>query len=691
MRRTPFATTFAWIALSLVSTSAFAEPPTAASAPKDDARMNWWRDARFGMFIHWGLYAIPAGEWNGATHHGEWIRESAQIPVEKYEEFKKQWNPVKFDANAWASLAKEAGVRYVVITSKHHDGFCLFDSKQTDWDVMDTPFHRDILKELSTAVRSQGLTMCWYHSIMDWHHPDYLPRRSWEKRSTEGADFGRYVNYLHSQVEELLTNYGPIGVMWFDGEWEGTWNHELGQSLYDECRKLQPNVIVNNRVDKGRAGMAGMTVDSLYAGDYGTPEQEIPGRGLPGVDWETCMTMNDHWGYNKRDKNFKSSRELIRMLVDIASKGGNYLLNVGPTADGQIPEESIERLKAMGRWMKVNGTAIYGTQASPFEKVSFGRCTQKKDGANTHLYLEVFDWPADGKLVLEGLGNAPVHARLLAKPDVDLPIAKSDSAITITLGEAGGAPADADCSVVDLVVGGDPIVYEAPRIVAPADAFVSAIDVVIQTNSPSLEIRYTRDGSNPTKKSEIAKAPIHLTETGTLRAQAFHDGKAVSAIVDKRFEKVQPRPSVNTLESKPGLLGEVYKGKFSKISEFANGKPEQTEEFTNVGIGSHGGQEFFGLRLRGYIEVDADELYRFELTSDDGARLYVDNELVVDLDGLHSTESKVGSIPLSKGPHALRVDYFNQTGGAELALRVGTLTRELAPVPPATLSHPQAR
>ena len=247
-------------------------------------RMEWWREARFGMFIHWGLYSIPAGEWQGKTGYGEWIRDSAQIPVEQYDQFVKQFNPVKFNADQWVRIARDAGAKYIVITTKHHDGFCLFDSKVSDYDIMSAPYRRDIMKQMAEACRREGLRICWYHSIMDWHHPDYLPRRGWEKRSSEGADFNRYVSYLKGQVKELLTRYGDIGVMWFDGEWEDTWNHERGQDLYDFVRSLQPNVIVNNRVDKGRGGMGGMS-DAGFAGDYGTPRagnsrDRYPGRVL---------------------------------------------------------------------------------------------------------------------------------------------------------------------------------------------------------------------------------------------------------------------------------------------------------------------------------------------------------------------------------------------------------------------------
>lgn len=380
------------------------QPQHQEQAQEPEDRMEWWRDARFGMFIHWGLYAIPAGEWNGTTNHAEWIRTTAQIPLEEYDKFLDEFNPVKFDADAWVKMAKDAGMKYIVITSKHHDGFVLFDSKTSDFDVMATPFKRDILKELSEACKKEGIKLCFYHSIMDWHHPDYLPRREWEKtRTVDGAEFPRYVDYMKTQLKELITNYGELGVLWFDGEWEDTWTHADGVELYDYVRSLQPNIIINNRVDKGRQGMQGLTKEGDFAGDFGTPEQEIPATGLPGVDWESCMTMNDHWGYNKHDDNWKSSEDLIRKLVDIASKGGNFLLNIGPKADGAFPQESIERLATIGDWMDIYSESIYGTQASPIAEVEWGRITQKQVDGKTRIYLHIFNWPEDGQLKLEGL------------------------------------------------------------------------------------------------------------------------------------------------------------------------------------------------------------------------------------------------------------------------------------------------
>jgi len=233
-----------------------------------DERMEWWREARFGMFIHWGLYAIPAGEWKGETNHAEWIRTTAQIPIDVYDEFIDEFNPIKFNAEDWVRMAKDAGMKYIVITSKHHDGFCLFDSEYADFDIMSSPFKRDILKELSDACHKEGIKICWYHSIMDWHHPDYLPRRGWEmNRTSEGADLDRYILHMKNQLKELVENYGDIGVLWFDGEWEGTWSNEYGKDLYNYVRNLSPDIIINNRVDVGRSGMAGLTREGEYAGD----------------------------------------------------------------------------------------------------------------------------------------------------------------------------------------------------------------------------------------------------------------------------------------------------------------------------------------------------------------------------------------------------------------------------------------
>jgi len=395
-------------------------------------RMDWWREARFGLFIHWGLYSIPAGQWDGSTDHAEWIRHTAQIPLDQYNELVSKFNPEKFDASEWVSFAKNAGIKYIVITSKHHDGFCLWDSKETDFDIMSTPFKRDILKELSDACSKEGIVLCFYHSIMDWHHPDYLPRRMWENdREVKDADIARYVAYMKNQLNELLANYGEIGVLWFDGEWEETWTHENGKYLYNYLRNRYPDLIINNRVDKGRTDMAGMTSDSTFFGDFGTPEQEVPSTGLPGIDWESCITMNDNWGYNKYDNHWKSSEDLIRTLIDVTSKGGNLLLNVGPTSEGLFPDSSIKRLNDIGEWMKVNSDAIYGTHAGPFHELPWGRCTQKVKGKNTILYFFVFDWPENDEITIPFMENKIIRVfALTEKGKMEVPFEITDNSLT---------------------------------------------------------------------------------------------------------------------------------------------------------------------------------------------------------------------------------------------------------------------
>ena len=365
-------------------------PETGETQEQFAARTKWWREAKFGMFIHWGIYAVPADstDLHGNKVAGEWYFNNKQMQVRDYEKFAGQFNPVRFDARQWVKTAKDAGMRYIVITSKHHDGFCMFDSKLTDYNVVKaTPFHRDPMKELAAECKKQGLKFCFYHSIMDWHEPDYLPRRSWDDRPVGAADLDRYIAHMEGQLHELLTNYGPIGAIWFDGGWEHNAQQEHAEEVVKLIRSLQPGIIINDRINLRE--------------DFSTPEQTIPANALPnGRLWETCMTLNDTWGYARNDNDWKSSEDLIRKLCDIASKGGNFLLNVGPTDLGEFTPETMERLARMGRWMKVNSESIYGTTKSPFRKLPFdGRCTRK---GNT-LYVQVFSWPDAGYVTLSGL------------------------------------------------------------------------------------------------------------------------------------------------------------------------------------------------------------------------------------------------------------------------------------------------
>ena len=362
----------------------------------DTERTRWFREAKFGIFVHWGPYSVIGRH--------EWARHKLQIPQAEYDKYARQFNPVKFNAAEWTNLFRNAGARYMVITSKHHDGFSIYRSRISDYDMEITPYAGDPLKQLAEAAQRSGLRLGFYHSIMDWKHPDYRPLRAWEHPKTyeQGGDLPRYLEFMKGQLRELLSNYGDVATIWFDGEWEHKPEEINADGIYDFVRSLQPNTLINDRLYNRRPG---------NKADFGTPEQFVPATGLTGADgkpllWESCVTINgDSWGYNKYETDFKTDRDLIRMLIEVVSKGGNLLLNVGPRPDGTIQPEFVERLEAIGRWMNVNNEAIYETTASPFPRLPFyGRATVK----GSTVYLHVFNWPKDGKLRVAGLNNIRV-------------------------------------------------------------------------------------------------------------------------------------------------------------------------------------------------------------------------------------------------------------------------------------------
>ena len=447
MKHPTISTILATLAIPLMASLACAESDTAMAA-----RMQWFNDARFGMFIHWGVYSEAAGLFDGkpVPGAGEWLQGGGKIPAADYRaKLLGRFNPVKYDPEAWVIAAKNAGMKYIVITSKHHDGFCLWDSKLTDWDVASTPYQKDLLKPLADACKKHGIRFCLYHSIMDWSHPDWGTKASWRGNANNpNPDMDRFTAYLKGQLREIIGSYHP-GLIWFDGEWENAWTHERGVDLYNDLSKLDPALIINNRVDKGRAGMSGHTSDPKFKGDYGTPEQEIPATGFAkGVSWESCMTMNDTWGFKTSDTNWKSTTTLVRNLIDIASKGGNYLLNVGPTGAGEIPTASLERLAGIGAWMKTHGESIHGTTASLFPKVSWdGRSTTRiSQNGTTRIYLHLFSKPEGGLLTLRGLVNRPDQATLLGQTD-PLIVAGTAGAWTI---QVPASPMDPIATVVTL-------------------------------------------------------------------------------------------------------------------------------------------------------------------------------------------------------------------------------------------------
>ena len=664
-------------------------PLLACAAPQrsQDERMAWWRQARFGMFVHWGLYAIPAGAHQGKTDYGEWIRDSARIPIEEYDKLQAQWNPVRFEADAWAKAAKEAGMKYLVLTSKHHDGFCLFDSEHTEWDVMATPHGRDICRELASACRRHGVTFCLYHSIMDWHHDDYLPRRPWEAqtRGSLGARFDRYERYLHAQVTEIVTQYRPA-VLWFDGEWEATWNHERGLRLFDLCRRLDPAMLVNNRVDVHRAGMGGFSASDQAVGDFATPEQEIPPRGMPGVDWESCMTMNRHWGWNANDTAWKSSRDLVRNLIDTASKGGNYLLNVGPKADGTFPEQATARLADIGRWMDACAESIHGTTANVFDATPWGRCTVRDGDDGATLYLHLYD-PEPGQVLrLAGLQNKVRAIRILnGEGDVMPVVANMFDAPSPAYGVQLQRQ-DPFATVIALDLEGPLDVVRAPTIHAESARFVHGLTVDIAGTSPSAEVRFTTDGSEPRADSPLAVGSVHVEQTCTLKAAAFKGGRQASDLVERRFERTEPWPPVEAVAPRQGLRRSRRDAVWTAVPE------PRAEGFADHGRasavrleGSPG--ENVALRFAGFLDVPAADLYRFALASDDGSKLWIDGQLVVDNDGPHGTVEQRGEAPLAAGLHTIEVVWWNRTGGAELELRWAAPGTPFSPLPPERLRH----
>ncbi len=373
----------------------------------DDQRTAWFRDARFGMFIHWGLYAIPA--------KGEWIRNQQKVSLEAYQTYFDEFNPTRYQPREWAALARRAGMKYAVMTAKHHDGFCLFDSKLTDYKATNTPAGRDLTREYIDAFRAEGLKVGLYYSLIDWHHPHYPvdrlhPMRDDEAFKAQQRDTSKYVDYLHGQVRELLTNYGKIDLLWFDFSYDEmsgeTWR---AAKLVEMIRSLQPAIILNNRLVAGHADPE----KSAGLGDLSTPEQIIPADGVRNSKgemtlWEACMTLNNHWGYASDDHHFKNSIQVVRMLVECVSKGGNLLLNVGPTALGEIQSEAVEILEDVGRWLDYNGASIYGADIAGLAKPDWGRYTRR----GNILYAHVTERPM-GPMPLQGISGKVTRARFL--------------------------------------------------------------------------------------------------------------------------------------------------------------------------------------------------------------------------------------------------------------------------------------
>lgn len=505
--------------------------PSQAVVPEDQ-RTQWFEDARFGIFIHWGGYSVIGRD--------EWAREMFHIPQAEYDTYALRLNPVHYDPVAWVKLAKNAGARYMVITSKHHEGFSMFRTRQSDYGIAKTPYAGDPLKMLADAARRNDMRLGFYYSIMDWHHPDYAPKRAWEPVNPDvHPDLDRYIdNFAKKQIQELLTGYGDVAVMWFDGQWEHSSAEMHSDEIYETIRSLQPNALINDRLFHG---------PSQHHGDFGTPEQFVPATGMTDAAgkpmlWEACATINtSSWGYNKYETEFKTSRDLIRMLIEVVSKGGNLLLNVGPTPDGRIQDEFVTRLNAMGDWMKQNGAAIYGTKASPFPRLPFfGRATQK----GNLVYLHVFQWPVDGKLHVPGLRNLVHSAKLLADPDSSLPVVRDQDEIVISLPKT---PPNDVASVVVLTLDGaaDPL----PWSLRPDERGAITLGVESAEIESNLGQRAKKENvlghvflTNWTRTADVPSWVIHVPHDGwynvRLSYAAGHDNAGAEFTIEAGTSKM---------------------------------------------------------------------------------------------------------------------------------------------------------
>ena len=413
-------------------------PDKVESKEQRDKRMDWWREAKFGLFIHWGVYSVPAGFYHNkpVAGIGEWIMNRGKIPMAEYQQFAKEYNPIKYNPDNWVKAAKEAGMKYIVITAKHHDGFANFATKASPWNIVDaTPYGKDILKPLAEACRKYGIKLGFYYSqAQDWNNGGAEAGGTWDK--AQEHDMDDYINKVAvPQVKEICSNYGEFpSVIWWDTPRD--MNYERAKKLYDAVEQLRPDIIQNNRLGGG------------FKGDTETPEQFIPAQGFPGRDWETCMTMNNTWGFKRDDNNWKSTETLIRNLCDIASKGGNYLLNVGPTSEGLIPEASLERLAEVGKWMKVNGEAIYGSHATPFKEPhgSYSKTEKDKKGNPVFkptwdyrvtskagkIYLLIFKWPKNGSFEIAGL-KSHVKSAYLVSDHTAISVKQSNTSLNLNL------------------------------------------------------------------------------------------------------------------------------------------------------------------------------------------------------------------------------------------------------------------
>lgn len=498
-----------------------AETITPESDIEYHERMKWFTDAQFGLFIHYGLYSNLAGEWKGepVEKYAEWIQRWGKITPEEYISLASNFRPDKLDADLWVKTAKDAGMKYMVITSKHHEGFCLWDSAFTEYDLGEaTDFDRDILGELKAACDEHGLKFGTYYSLTDWHHPSQRAQQA--EFTPKMNDKETYVTYMKGQLKELIDRYDPA-IMWFDGDWSDWWTMEDGTDLYNYLRNLSPNLIINNRVSKR----------AFFKKDFGTPENSTPGVALDHL-WEACWTVNHSWGYKKSDTNWKTNDELIQKQIDINTKGGNLLLNVGPKGDGSWPEAAFGQLAAMGEWNKTHEQAVYGTEFVDLPAQGWGKLAQSKGSSleGGEFFAYVFNWPEDGKLFIKRVLANKVEATtydgtpipLLIREDgleLDLKEVKATQHTTVLRLKHSGLKA-VPAPTVDLGLTGNELILQAP------DALRNGTKVDLKNKE---HLSFTR------KPFERANWKLNVPAPGKYKVKALYTGTHRKGEVNLNF------------------------------------------------------------------------------------------------------------------------------------------------------------
>lgn len=564
-----------------------------------NARMHWWREAKFGMFIHWGLYAQAAGEWNGqppakgSDQRGEWLMEAVRMPVADYAKMAATFNPVKFDADQWISMAKDAGVKYIVFTAKHHEGFAMFQTKASSYNIIDaSPFKRDPLRELSAACQKHGIKLGIYYSqTQDWYHPGGFVYKSgpWDPIQTS-APFEDYLNKISiPQITELLTNYGEVAELWWDTP-SKTMTRERCEAIAQLVAKHQPKVVMNNRLGGG------------YEGDISTPEGHVPATGYANRDWESCIPMAATWGYRKSITSYKPAPELISHLIDIASKGGNLLLNVSPMGNGEIPAEQVTRMRDIGKWMKINSEAIYSTQSTIFGAEAGGYDLEKKDKAGNprfvagnewrctttenRIFIHFLKWPK-GSFTLKEVPNRVTKAYLLADPK-RAPISFTQEGGMVSLTLSPQAP-DPQISVLALEV-------EGPLKRPNKDPMTQSSDGTLTLSANNAEIR-NDGGSIPslTMLEDLAvswtKPEDHLQWRATLKKPgtytvlinyAFNAKEGTTSAVVNFGATVLRRdlPATNSQRPSPLVLGTVNLNQSGALPVTLMTTGDQTSRFS---------------------------------------------------------------------------------------------------------------